>query len=271
MRLDRILELSKRRAGIQLPPAFVRAPWTPRPHGEQPRGTTKTAVTTPLVRMLRGGHGGEVRLKLYLCVTLLASHPPFDINRPIASRAWAEMLGLPDPEANGARRIADAFVWLNQHQFLAVERRGGTPPRITLLDPTGDGTPYTRPTMPYVTLPVEFWDQQWITVLSGTATALLLILLDLVGGKKRAPEQSLTPELRTRYALSNDSWTRATSELVSHRLVRVGRASSGPDLEWRRSRNTYAVIRERLRELPGAPSITLAQEPTSSVEPGLAV
>jgi hypothetical protein len=202
--------------------------------------------------MLRGGHGGEVRLKLYLCVTLLASHPPFDINRPIAGRAWAEMLSLPDPEVNGARRIADALVWLNKNEFLAVERRGGMPPRITLLDPTGDGTPYSRPTMPYVTLPVELWEQQWVTVLSGTATALLLILLDLTGGKKRAPEQSLTPEQRVRYALSNDSWTRATSELVGHGLVRVGRASSGPDLEWRRSRNTYAVTRERLREPPGA-------------------
>ncbi len=212
---------------------------------------TAAPVVTPLARMLRGGHSGEVRLKLYLCITLLASHRPFDINRPIAGRAWAEMLSLPDPEVNGARRIADALVWLNQHQFLLVDRRGGMPPRITLLNPIGNGTPYSRPTMPYVTLPVGFWEQQWVTVLSGTATALLLVLLDLVGGKKRDPAQSLTPEQRKRYALSNDTWTRATAELVELGLVRVGRASSGPDLEWRRSRNTYTVLKERLQEPPG--------------------
>lgn len=204
--------------------------------------------STPLVSMLRGGQGGEIRLKLYLCVTLLASHPPFDIDRPIAGRVWAEMLGLPDPEIKGARRVADALAWLDEHKYVELQRRGGMPPRITLLNPIGDGTPYARPTMPYIQVPIDFWEEQWITQLSGTATALLIILLDLVGGKKRAPTQSLSPEQRRQYALSSDSWTRATAELADVGLIRVGREASGPDLEWRRARNTYTVVKRRLSE-----------------------
>jgi hypothetical protein len=97
-----------------------------------------------------------------------------------------------------------------------------------------------------------FWQQQWITRLSGTAIALLLILLDLVGGKTRPPKQSVTTNQRLHYGLSPDSWTRATRELVDFGLINVDRAVRGRDLESVRARNFYSVNKERLNEPVGA-------------------
>ena len=242
-RLDRILELSKRQSGIQLPLAFIRLQRPPRLLGRRPAAPKGT---TPLARMLRGGQGGEVRLKLYLTITLLAAHPPFDISRQIASRTWAEMLALPDPEHRGARRVIDAVAWLQENDFLLVERHGGSPPTITLRNASGRGGNYVKPTSPYVTLPIGYWEQQWITALSGTATGLLLVLLELSGGKNRAPAQWVNRERRGEYCLSDDSWTRATKELCEFGLLEVGRVSSGHDLEYTRRRNTYQLNKDRL-------------------------
>jgi hypothetical protein len=232
--LERLVEVSKRQKGIQLPVPFVRS----------------TDGAPPLVRFIRGGHGGEVRLKLYLTVTLLATKAPYEITREIAGRTWAEMLGLPDPEINGARRVTDALAWLHREQFLEVQRRSGRPPTLKMLDPAGDGTPYRRPTMPYITLPVGYWEEQWITVLSGIGTAILIVLLDLVGGKKRDPSQSLSATQRARYGLSADSWTRATKELRDHGIITAIREVRGNGLEWRRARTVYTVNLARLNQAP---------------------
>jgi hypothetical protein len=228
--LGRLVEISRRREGIQLPVGFVRS----------------QAPPPPAALIIRGGRGGEVRLKLYFCLTLLAAHPPYDITRMISSRTWAEMLALPDPEVHGARRVSDALNWLSAKQFIKVDRRPSMPPVVTLLSPLGDGSKYARPGQPYVTLPVGYWRRQWITVLSGTATVLYLILSDLTGGKKRSPKQSIRPGDRPRYGLSADSWTRATAELVDFGLINVERAVRGKDLESVRARNLYSVNEERL-------------------------
>ena len=238
--LNRILELSKRRSGIQLPVGFVRS-----------RSTT--VPPPPLIVMIRGGRGGEVRLKLYCCLTLLAVDAPYSISRHISARTWAEMLALPKPDTNGARRVSDSLNWLADNHMVKLERRPSYPPKITMLNPSGDGSPYIRPGSPYVTLSLGFWQQQWITRLSGTAIALLLILLDLVGGKTRSPKQFVTTNQRLHYGLSPDSWTRATRELVDFGLINVDRAIRGGDLESVRARNFYSVNKERLNE----PSQTL--------------
>jgi len=234
LHLERLVQVSKRQKGIQLPVPFVRA----------------ANGVPPLVRFIRGGHGGEVRLKLYLTVTLLATKAPYEITREIAGRTWAEMLGLPNPDINGARRITDALAWLHRERFLEVQRRSGRPPTLRMLDPTGDGTPYRRPTMPYITLPVGYWDEQWITVLSGIGTALLIVLLDLVGGRRRDPSQSLSAAERTRYGLSADSWTRATKELRDHGIINATREVGSSGLEWRRVRNVYSVNSAQLNHPP---------------------
>jgi hypothetical protein len=200
--------------------------------------------------MLRGGQGGAVRLKLYLCMILIASKPPHDI-RAIPARAWAEALALPEPQSLGARRIGDAIRWLDNEKLIAVERRQGAAPTVILLDSLGTGDRYSRPVRRYVSLPLGFWRQQWITVLSGSAVALLIILLDLQGGR-RSPAQapSLATDQRRRYGLSDDTWTRATHELADHELLIIRRAAHGRDFDWKRMRNTYWVRKERLDQLP---------------------
>jgi hypothetical protein len=199
-----------------------------------------------MISMLRGGRGGEVRLKLYLTLTLLAVSEPYTITRDITARTWAETLGLSDPDENGARRIREALKWLDDHDFVRVERRPGRPPSLRLLDPSGNGADYHRPRSRYVKLPVGYWDQEWITHLSASATALLIILLDLLGGKNRPDSMPASREQRRRYGLSPDSWTRATKELKAAGLLVTGKSSIGPNLDWRRSRTTYEIDGWRL-------------------------
>lgn len=235
--LNRLVDRSKRTSGIQLPIGFVRA--------------QGLAARPPLARMLRdgnnsrGGRGGAVRLKLYLCLNLLAARTPYDI-RPVPARAWAEALALPDPEGHGARRVTDALAWLSETKIIALRRQRGAAPTITLLDPTGSGG-RNRRSSPYVRVPLGFWREQWITRLPGSAVALLIVLLDLQGGKKTKQDAPwLTTFQRDRYGLSDDTWTRATKELVKHGLLEIGRVPQGRDFDFRRMRNTYWINQDKL-------------------------
>jgi hypothetical protein len=236
--LNRLVDRSKRGSGIQLPIGFVRA--------------QGLAVRPLLARMLRdgdssrGGRGGAVRLKLYLCLNLLAVHPPYDLP-PVPARAWAAALALPDPEGHGARRVNDALAWLKDARTIALRRHRGAAPALTLLDPAGEGGRYKRPTSQYVRVPLGFWREQWVTRLSGSAVTLLIVLLDLQGGKKsRKDAPWLTTRQRDRYGLSDDTWTRASKELVEHGLLEIGRVSQGRDFDFRRMRNTYWIDESRL-------------------------
>jgi hypothetical protein len=237
--LSQLVDMSKRTSGIQLPVGFVRA--------------QGLAARPLLARMLRdgdssrGGRGGAVRLKLYLCLNLLAVHPPYDI-RPVPARAWAAALALPDPEGNGARRVNDALVWLKEARAIGLRRHRGAAPTLTLLDPAGGGGRYRR-SIPYVGVPLGFWREQWITRLPGSAAALLIVLLDLQGGKKSKRDAPwLTTRQRDRYGLSDDTWTRASKELVKHGLLEIGRVSQGRDFDFRRMRNTYWIDEDRLAQ-----------------------
>jgi hypothetical protein len=235
--LNRLADMSKRTSGIQLPIGFVRA--------------QGLAARPPLARMLRdgnssrGGRGGAVRLKLYLCLNLLAVRGPYDI-RPKPARAWAEALALPNPAGHGARRVSDALTWLEEAKIIVLRRQRGEAPTITLLDPAGSGGRYRR-SSPYVRVPLGFWREQWITRLSGSAVALLIVLLDLQGGKKSKQDAPwLTTFQRDRYGLSDDTWTRATKELVKHGLLEIRRIPQGRDFDFRRMRNTYWIVESRL-------------------------
>jgi hypothetical protein len=247
--LNRLVDMSRRGSGIQLPVGFVRA------QGD--------AARPPLARMLRdgrssrGGRGGAVRLKLYLCLNLLAAKPPHDVRR-IPARAWAEALDLPDPYGLGARRVSDALDWLNEAKMITVQRERGATPVMTLLDPTGNGRKYKR-YIPYVQVPLGFWREQWIVRLSGSAVALLIALLDLQGGKKSRQDAPWLPtRQRARYGLSDDTWTRASKELVEQGLLTIDRIPQGRDFDFRRMRNTYWIDKSRLDEIdPDYPNNSL--------------
>jgi hypothetical protein len=228
--IDQILARSARITGVQLPVGFVRSQSPP----------------PALVRMIQGGKGGEVRLKLYLTVTLLSTRKPHSVTRPITNRTWAELIGLPKPDTNGSRRISDSFLWLGENQYLEVERKRGATTQTKLLSPSGDGTPYIRPSSNYVSLPLGFWREQWITELSAVAVALLIILLNHSGAARRVANQPISSSHKREYGLSPDSWTRGSKELQSHGLIEVSRTTRGNGLETIRSRNSYSVIYDRL-------------------------
>jgi hypothetical protein len=239
--LRSLVQRSRRSAGVPLVESFVRR------NGE-------SGAAPPLVLLLRGGQGGEVRLKLYLTIALLAVRSPFVITDPVPARSWAAALGLDDPEHKGARRIGGAISWLAEHRFLDTGRRQGTPGSVQLLSQDLSGSAYQRPgpDTRYIQLPLGLWDEGWIVRLSGTALAILIVLLDLQGG--RAQPQWISPaEARRRYDLSPDTWTKGLKELKELDLVTVTRRTQGDVFDYKRMRNAYWVRAEKLRNPEYAP------------------
>lgn len=232
--LRSLVRKSQRNAGVPLAESFVRR-------------EDASHSAPPLALLLRGGQGGEVRLKLYLTMALLAVSPPFDIREQIPARSWASALGLDDPVHNGARRISDAVGWLSKHRFVVAERRQGAPGSVRLLSQDLLGNTYQRPTPSrrYVQVPLGLWDQGWIVQLSGTALAMLIVLLDLQGG--RAQPQWISPsQARRRYDLSPDTWTKGIKELKALDLLSVSRRAQGDIFQYQRMRNAYWVNEEML-------------------------
>ena len=207
----------------------------------------------PLAEMITGGRG-DVRLRLYLCIVLRATHMPYDITKNPMPGRWAQMLALPDPNKAGARRINDAFTWLAEHKLIKLTPRRGRTPTIHLLSGKGDGRPYVRPMeiksdAYYIGVPLGLWRQGWILELSAIELALLLALLELTGGKT-SEHPIVTPERRDSYRLSDDTWTRASKGLQEKGLLKVGRVHQGDEYHPERWRNTYWIERPRLADSP---------------------
>lgn len=224
---------AQRSGNVAFPPGFVISPL-----GEGP---------PPLARMIQGGRGGEVRLKLYLCITMMATREPYDLKAPRTPAAWSRLLGL--PSGTGPRRITSNLKWLADSGLITLTPRWGGPPAIALMNPSEPGTPYSsRPINQgrYVGVPIDLWKNGWIIDLSATALALLLVLLEHQGGYKES--RYVTTERRSRYGLSHGTWTKARSELERHRLLRVTRVPQGSDFDYQRLRNAYRVNLDRLSE-----------------------
>jgi hypothetical protein len=233
--LRSLVQRSRRRSGVQVPELFIRR-------------ADQSLDAPPLALLLRGGQGGEVRLKLYLTMLLLAVRPPYDIREPVPARSWAAALGIPDPENRGARRVGDAITWLAEHKFLETERRQGAPGAVRLLHSDLSGHPYARPTERerYITLPLGLWEQGWIARLSGTALALMIVLLDMQSA--RTEPQWISPaQARRRYDLSPDTWSKALKELTAFELVTILRRPQGGEFNYQRMRNAYWVRTDLLR------------------------
>jgi hypothetical protein len=229
--LEQAVKKSKRGSGIQLPLGFVRS--------------EVVGGVPPVARMIRGGRGGEVRLKLYLTMILVATRSPHDIKN-VPARAWAETLNLDDPEGLGARRVSDALRWLAEQHFISLVSRRGSPPTVTLRSALGDNELFDRGRRIYLGVPLGLWEHHWIIKLSATGLALLLVLLDLQGGKSASNPPSLPGPLRSRYGLSDDTWTRASRELQALGLLQIKKQPQGREFDFRRMRNTYWIDKAML-------------------------
>jgi hypothetical protein len=204
--------------------------------------------------MMRGGRGGGVRLKLYLSIIWIASKSPYDTSFP--ARGWAELLALPDPEVKGARRITEALEWLHNRGLVRRYRQPGRPSNVILRDDAGRKVEYRPPYSAgeaYIKIPSALWTSGWITILSGTALALLLILLDQQDLDEPNRAVWLSPrKARQMYSLSPATWVKGTSELRRYGLVTGRRAAVNKDFfGWKRVRNTYVVRPSRLESPPG--------------------
>jgi hypothetical protein len=202
-----------------------------------------------------------VRLKLYLSMLWMAAKGPYSTQTP--ARAWAELLGLPDPDGAGARRIHDSLSWLERNGFVTIERCSGRPPKVELLDDAGRRTPYKHPAEDpqggYIQLPETLWTKGWIMQLSGAAVALLLIFLEQHDMRRlrklRGPFWLSPNQARRLYSLSSDTWTKGTRELAALEVVWISRMSIGDDdFDFRRMRNTYSITPGRLITAPDEPA-----------------
>lgn len=148
----------------------------------------------PLAALVRGGgRGGQLRLKLYLSLLWVCASEPFEASMP--ARAWAALLGLPDPDDRGVRRIHEATRDLRDRELIQVRDRGGYPNALILLDESGSGEPYRSPASlynqlrnvqanrdrlrphQYFKIPSSIWTEGYIQRLGGPGMAMLLVLL----------------------------------------------------------------------------------------------
>lgn len=244
--------------------------------------TTQFDGVTALQVLLRGredravGRGGDVRLKLLLSLLWVAGNPPYDVSYP--ARAWATLLDLRDPDKAGARRVSQAFQWLEAWLFVTVENQAGRPLRVTLLREDGSGSAYVPPGAVnnrltqalqtasdpdqdalrarreeerYLQLPATLWTQGWIQTLSSAGLSMLLVLLsESLGGAQK--ELWLTPDLAARrYGLSPATRSTGLRELVNLRVARVKRRTVSRDVfDYRRMRNVYRLDMDALADRP---------------------
>lgn len=221
----------------------------------------------PMTFMLRGGRGGEVKLKLLLSMLWVAVGEPYDVSQP--ARVWAELIGLDDPEGKGAARVNAAARRLVEGRFLGAEKRPGRPSRLFLREETGSGAPYTHPgshwetknpkllkTAPrYTRLPSDLWVKGWMAQLSAPALAMLVVLLEQSRGKN-FEELWFSPSVAAkRYGLSETTRRRGIDELAESKVIFVDHMPVGRGgLSMIRQRKTFTINMARLSERPDVTS-----------------
>lgn len=212
----------------------------------------------PMTQLMRGGRGGEVKLKLLLSMLWIAVGEPYDVSQ--SARAWAELLGLDDPDSRGAARVNAAVRRLTADGYLRAEKHPGLPSRLYLQEETGSGKPYTHPgsywekgrrsekSPRYTQIPVELWLNGWIAKLSAPALAMLLILFERARGKHYEDIWFSPSVAAKRYGLSEVTRRKGLEELETLGIITVAQAPVGRGtLTTTRRRNTYTVIQQQIQ------------------------
>ena len=220
----------------------------------------------PLTQLLRGGRGGEVKVKLLLSMLWIAVKEPYDVVFP--ARSWANLLGLDEADTKGAARVNAAIRRLVEAGYLKAEKRPGQPSQLFVQNELGTGDEYSHPgaaweavkdadtrtrrrTPRYVRIPVAIWTRGWIAALSGPAFAMLLILLESARGKEPEDLWFAPSVAAARYGLNDATRKKGIDELESYGLVTVDQALVVRDnLSSKRRRNTYTVHVENFDKKP---------------------
>lgn len=219
----------------------------------------------PLAQLIaaKGGRGGVLPVKLYLALIWRCSREPYDTN--LSARKWAALLGLDDPNAQGARRVAKALRTLEENRLVVLEKRRGEPSKITLLDESGDESPYHLPSTRssqdrlsrdrYFKVNSKLWTEGLIQQMNAPALGMLLVLLAEQGGEpgehfelfKTGKEVWWSTELfPLRYNLTASMRSRGTKELTEAGLLQLRKRSVGPNgssknFTSERVRNVYVL------------------------------
>lgn len=238
-----------------------------RPTGAQLRQrfvvqTDPAGAPPPMAQLLRGGRGGEVKLKVYLSLLWVAVADPYDVSMPGSS--WAQLAGLPDPRGRGAHRVNGALRKLVDAHLLQAQAKPGQASRFLLLEETGTGRKYQPPgkrigTLKsagkdftehlYLQVPNSLWTNGWLARLNGPALAMLLVLIAQAGGRSTEDLWFSPGVADQRFHLSAETRKRGLDQLAELKLVTVGRrpvARSAFDTV--RLRNTYSLSLKQLDE-----------------------
>ncbi|MCW2901983.1 MAG: hypothetical protein JWO67_4248 [Streptosporangiaceae bacterium] len=211
----------------------------------------------PMARILRGGRGGrggDVRLRLFLSLLWMVRDVP-ELSFP--ARAWAELLGLDQPDTNGARRIKDALRWLDVNQFIRLERVPGRDSVVHLLDDIGLGRSYELPGAAYnrlredpeaarmhtyLKVPGALWTRGWMSILPGPAVAMLIVLLYESSRTDKTWVWFSPSVADLRYGISEDTRVKGIRKLQQAGLIDIGRQPVGTDtFDYKRFRNVYQL------------------------------
>jgi hypothetical protein len=217
----------------------------------------------------RGGQGGEVRLKLYLSLLWFACGDRHSVEWQASH--WADLLGLPDRDAKGKRRIQEAFGWLQSNRFIVVTQRPGKHPTITILNEDGSGAPYSKPGLTavkggeptYRQMSHEWWTNGWIAELDGASIVTWLVYQDESGKQSDfvwlTPDQSLL-----RYGLSIDTRKKGLRQLRNVGLVEHKRVRHSEAFAAERSITKYRLVPQRLAA-PAPPEQLLSRSTTEEI------
>ncbi|WP_157129037.1 hypothetical protein [Nocardia amamiensis] len=259
---EAIASTSGRRAAIPLRWSFTHAP-------ADDGGTISRKA--PLARLIgSGGRGGSVPVKLYLALIWRSSAPPH--NTDYAARKWAELLGLPDPETKGSRRVTEALRTLEAERLVRITREPGEPSTVQILDESGSGAAYELPSTAYhharsleaqaksadrkkkhrkmmeanlySKIPQTLWTNGHIQDMSSAALAMLLILMSNSRASDGAEIWWSTQNFPARYGISPATRARGTRELADRNLLQVTKrlVPNSPN-------NTRALAREKVRNV----------------------
>ncbi len=220
----------------------------------------------PLARLLSGpeggggGRGGQLRAKLYVSLLWVAAKEPYTVVRP--ARAWAALLGLPDVETNGVRRVQEALRDLQERRFIALEDRGGYPSVVTLLNETGDGSPFTPAPEAhnsllqkkageavlaqhrYFRVPTKVWTEGHIAQLTGPGFAMLLALLSENRGQDKPGVWFSPGRARERFGVADSTRRDGLRQLQQLGLVDTSKrviSERGTYIDFARRRNVHVI------------------------------
>lgn len=208
-----------------------------------------------------GGRGGQLRAKLYVSLLWVCAKAPYDVARP--ARAWAALLGLPDIDTKGVRRVQQALRDLEDRKLIRLEDRGGLPSNAVVLSEKGDGSPYQPPSdvhsrlqankassdllreHRYFRVPTTLWTNGYICELTGPGLAMLLALLSERRGQTDPGVWVSPSRASERFGFAASTRVDGLTNLRKIGLLRTTRkvvSESGSYIDFARRRSVHELI-----------------------------